>query len=227
MNTTAIRFIPKEERPRERLLREGIEALSLHELLAIVLGTGTKGKSALKLAQELIVHFKDLNGLLDATVQELTQIKGMGRAKAIKLRAIAGIASRNSRVPVTLGTRIQSIQQAFELARGVIADEKKEVLFIILMDVRKRLIHFEKVSVGTLSEVLVHPREVFYPAIRHKAHSLILAHNHPSGDATPSKADFELTRHLLNSSRIMGIHLEDHLVITRENFISMKNFLEF
>lgn len=220
--TTAIRFIPEEERPRERLMREGVDALSLAELIAIILATGTKGKSALTLAHELTCRFKDLNGLLDATVQELIQIKGIGRAKAIKLRAVFGIALRNNRSSLVLGHPLTSARQAFELARGVIGHEKKEVLFIILRDVRSRFIHAEKVAVGTLSEVLVHPREIFYTAVRHKAHSLIIAHNHPSGDPTPSQADLDLTRILLHSSRVMGIQFDDHLIVTSHHYVSLR-----
>jgi DNA repair protein RadC len=220
MNTVAIRFIPAEERPRERLLREGVEALSLVELLAIVLSTGMKGKSALALAQELLVHFKDLNGLLDASVQELMQIKGMGRVKAVKLRAVFGIAVRNRRAQQR--PHVKTSEQAFELVREKIAYEKQEVLLVLLKDIKGGLIHMERVSVGTLSEVLVHPREVFYPAVRHKANSFILVHNHPSGDPRPSKADLELTKLLLSSSRVMGISLEDHLIVSPNAFFSMR-----
>jgi DNA repair protein RadC len=222
VNSVALRFMPEEERPRERLLREGVEALSLSELIAIVLETGTRGKSALALAQELVNHFKSLNGILEASVQELMQIKGIGRVKAIKLRAIFGIAMRNRRPPFSEREKIQTPEEAFHLARSEIAHEKREVLLVILRNVKGGLIHFEKVSVGTLSEVLVHPREVFYPAVRHKAHSLIIAHNHPSGDPTPSKADLELTRLLSNSSRVMGISLDDHLIVTPEAFTSLR-----
>lgn len=217
-----MRSIPKEERPREKLMREGVEALSLSELLAIILATGTRGKSALALAQELIYHFKDLHGLLDASIEELIQIKGMGRVKAIKLRAVFGIALRNNRSSLVLNMLLTSAQQAFEIIKGVIAHEKKEILFILLRDIRGRLIHSEKVAVGTLSEVLVHPREVFYIAVRHKAHSLIVAHNHPSGDHTPSKADLDLTTILLHSSRVMGIELDDHLIVTPSYYTSFR-----
>lgn len=212
----------QEDRPRERLLREGVEALSLAELIAIVLGTGMKGKSALHLAQELTFRFKDLNGLLEASVEELTQIKGMGRAKAIKLRAVFGIVLRSKRSRVSLGDSL-STEEAFEFAKGAIGHEKLEVLFVMLLDIRGRLIHSEKIGMGTLTQVLVHPREVFHSAVRHKAHSLILAHNHPSGDPSPSKADIELTRLLVQSSRVMGIGLEDHLIITSNKHYSFRD----
>lgn len=223
MTSCSIHDMPLDERPRERLMREGVDALSLAELIAIILGTGMKGKSALHLAQELTFHFRDLQGLLEASVEELTEIKGMGRAKAIKLRAVFGIALRNRRTPCRLNEPFMTTSDAFELARDAIGDEKTEVLFVMLRDVRGRLIHSEKVAVGTLSEVLIHPREVFYTAVRHKAHSLILAHNHPSGDPFPSKADIALTRLLLQSSRVMGIPLDDHLIVTPNKYYSLRD----
>ncbi len=218
-----IRLMPQEERPRERLLREGVEALSLSELIAIVLSTGTKGKSALSLAHELVERFRDLNGILEASVQELMQIKGIGHAKAITLRAVFGIALKNKRHLFAAGDFIKTPEEMFQLARSEIAYKNHEVLLVILRDIKGRLIHCEQVSVGTLSEVLVHPREVFYPAVRHKAYSVVLAHNHPSGDPTPSKTDLELTRLLLKSSHVMGIHLVDHLIVCPESFISLRS----
>ncbi len=159
-----LKLLPEEERPRERLLREGIEALSLSELIAIVLGSGTQGKSVLDLSQEILEVFGGLEKLLDASVVELMQIKGIGRTKAIQLKAVFGIALKcrkplsNQKYPIT------SPQQAYELAKGEIAHLLQEVLFVILRDVRGNLLHFQQVSVGTLSQVIAHPREVFYPA---------------------------------------------------------------
>lgn len=212
--------MPLEDRPRERLLRYGVESLSLPELLAILLSTGTKGKSVLQLSQELLMHFGDLNGLLEASITELTEIKGIGKAKAIQLKAAFGIALRQSHTPAS--PFIAKPRDAFEIVREEIALQKQELLVILLRDVKGRMIHRERVSQGTLSEVLVHPREVFYPAVRHKAHSLIIAHNHPSGDPTPSNADLELTRLLMHSSKVMGIGLDDHLIIGKDSFISLR-----
>jgi DNA repair protein RadC len=219
---TALRFVPEEERPRERLLREGTDALSISELLAILLCTGTKGKSVVQLSQELLIRFGGVEGLLDASVPELMEVKGMGKAKAIQLKAAFGIVRKVSRKASFDKILIENSVQAYEMIREEIGHFKQEVLMVVLRDVRGRTIHHEKVSVGTLSEVLVHPREVFYPAVRYKAHSLIIAHNHPSGDPTPSKIDLELTRHLLHSSRVMGIGLDDHLIIGSDSYVSLK-----
>ncbi|HSW86521.1 MAG TPA: DNA repair protein RadC [Rhabdochlamydiaceae bacterium] len=216
---TALRFVPEDERPRERLLKEGTDALAIFELLAILLGTGTKGKSVIQLAQEILIRFRGIDGLLDASIPELMEIKGIGKAKAILLKAAFGIARKASRKQLGL---IESSIQAYEMVKNEISHYKQEVLIVILRDVRGRAIHQEKVSVGTLSEVLVHPREVFYPAVRYKAHSLIIAHNHPSGDPTPSNVDLELTRLLMHSSRVMGIGLDDHLIIGADSFVSLK-----
>lgn len=212
--------IPLEERPRERLIRHGVNALSLAELLAILLVTGVQGKSVLALAHEVLARFGTIEGLLEASISELCEIKGIGKAKAIQLKAAFGIALKTS-LRTIARTSITSYD-AYALVKDDLSRQKQERLVVILKDIKGRLITHETISVGTLSEVLVHPREVFYPAVRHKASSLILAHNHPSGDPTPSSADLELTRHLMKSSRIMGIGLEDHLIIGADRFISLK-----
>ncbi len=216
-----LRNLPAEERPRERLVHLGPEALSLAELLAILLTTGTKDKSVLELAHEIVGRFGSLEQLLGASIEELMDMKGIGQAKAVQLKAAFGIALRTNQKKVAAEETIHA-REAYELVRHDLADQKQEMLMVVLKDVKGRLIGLEKVSVGTLSDVLVHPREIFFPAVRHKASSLILAHNHPSGDPTPSDADLELTRHLIRSSRIMGIHLDDHLIIGSSSFVSLR-----
>jgi DNA repair protein RadC len=212
--------LPAQERPRERLVKLGPDALSLTELLAILLTTGTKDKSVLELAHEMVVRFRSPQALLEASIAELMEVKGIGPAKAIQLKAAFGIALKITQETFIAKDPIQA-KQAYELVRHDLAGQKQEMLMVVLKDVKGRLIGLEKVSIGTLSDVLVHPREVFFPAVRHKANSLILAHNHPSGDPTPSKADLELTMHLIRSSRVMGIHLDDHLIIGSNSFVSL------
>ena len=213
--------LPAQERPRERLVKLGPDALSLTELLAIVLTTGTKDKSVLELAHEMVVRFRSPQALLEASITELMEIKGIGLAKAIQLKATFGIALKITQEPFVATDPIHT-KEAYELVRHDLAGQKQEMLMVVLKDIKGRLIALKKVSVGTLSNVLVHPREVFFPAVRHNANSLILAHNHPSGDPTPSKADLELTKHLIRSSRVMGIHLDDHLIIGSNSFISLR-----
>jgi len=216
-----LRNLPAQERPRERLLNVGPDALSLAELLAILLTTGTRDKSVLELAHEIIARFGSLENLLEASIPELMEVKGIGQAKALQMKAAFGIALKTTHKPFAAKSPIHA-REAYELVRHELSHQKQEMLMVILKDVKGRLITLEKVSVGTLSDVLVHPREIFFPAVRHKASSLILAHNHPSGDPTPSSADLELTRHLMRSSRIMGIHLDDHLIIGSSTFISLR-----
>lgn len=216
-----LRNLPPQERPRERLLNVGARRLSLAELLAILLNTGTKAKSVLELAQEIINRFGSLENLLEASIEELMEVKGIGKAKAIQLQVVCEIAIRARRKPIEFKKPIKA-QEAYELVRHELANQKQEMLMVILKDVKGRFIAQEKVGVGTLSDVLIHPREIFFPAVRHKASSLILAHNHPSGDPTPSAADLAITRHLIRSSRIMGIHFDDHLIIGAHSFTSLR-----
>jgi len=216
------KILPVSELPRERLLRDGIDALSMQELLAILLGTGTQGKPVLILAQELLLQFGGMQGLLNASVEELMQIKGVGKAKAILLKAAFGIALRASKETHELAPTVATIQDAIDIAEPLIGHLKKEAVLVILLDVKRRLIGREVISLGTISEVLVHPREVFQPAIRHGAHSMIVCHNHPSGDPTPSEADIRLTCQLNNCAKIVGISLLDHLIIGRGCNLSMK-----
>ncbi len=210
------------ELPRERLMRDGVEALSIQELVAILLGTGMRGKPVLLLAQELTIHFGGLEGLLNATVAELKQIKGIGEAKAILLKAAFALALRSVKERQQQYPSLQSPEEAYEIAKMHIGFSTKETLLLLLRDVRGRLIHREVVSVGILSEVLAHPREIFNPIIRHQAFSFILAHNHPSGDPTPSQQDVLLTHQIMGSARVMGINFDDHLIISKMGFCSMR-----
>lgn len=213
--------MPISELPRERLLRDGIDALSMQELLAILLGTGTQGKSVLILAQEMLLHFGGMEGLIKASVEELCQMKGIGQAKAILLKAAFGIALRTAKQSQRPRRDVITVGDALEIARPAIAHFSKEALLVILRDVKGRLIHHEVIAIGTLHEVLVHPREVFQSALHHCAHSLIVCHNHPSGDPTPSEADIALTRQLAECSKIMGMPLVDHLIVCRESHRSL------
>lgn len=216
------KILPVSELPRERLMRDGIDALSLQELLAILLGTGTQGKPVLILAQELLLHFGGMQGLLNASIEELTQIKGVGKAKAILLKAAFGIALRASKETHVLAPVVSTVQDAVNIAEPLIGHLKKEAVLVILRDVKHRLIAHEVISLGTISEVLVHPREVFQPAIRHGAHSIIVCHNHPSGDPTPSEADIRITAQLLECAKMVGILLADHLIIGKGSHASIK-----
>lgn len=215
--------LPLQERPRERLVESGEEALSIAELLAIILGTGTKGKSVLELSHELLETYGDLTSLLQASIEELESIKGVGRAKAVQLKATFALALRYRKLfsPETK-TIVSTMDEAYQLFKDRLEHLKQEALFVLLRDIRKQSIGLIQVALGTLSQVLIHPREIFYHAIRQKAHSVIIAHNHPSGDPTPSIADIEMTKKLFACGEMIGIPVEDHLIIGKGCFTSLK-----
>lgn len=222
MTHYSIQHLPEEERPRERLVRSGAESLSTAELIAIILGSGSKSKPILQLAHEIVARFGGLRQLVEATLSELMEIKGIGMAKAIQLQAALNLGMRASKHAVTLKYRIEHPLHAYYLLKDEMEHEKRELFVVILQDTKGYVICHEVISIGSLSQTLVHPREVFYPAIRHKAASLIVAHNHPSGDPTPSPQDFELTKNLLEVSVLIKIPLHDHIIIGQQQYISLR-----
>jgi len=223
MKLYSIHHLPEEERPRERLMQVGAESLSAAELIAVLLGSGTKSKPILQLAHEILMTFGGLPQLAEATLTELLAIKGIGLAKAVKLKAALSLGMRVSRQNSGMRYRIEHPADAYAFLKHQLEDEKREHFVVILQDIKGYVICQEVVSIGTLSEAIVHPREVFYPAIRHKAASLIAVHNHPSGDPTPSPQDLELTATLVEAGRLMRIPLHDHLIIGRGGYISLRH----
>lgn len=222
MTYYSIQHLPVEERPRERLVRSGAESLSIAELVAIILGSGSKTKPILQLSHEIVARFGGLRQLAEATLSELMEIKGVGIAKAIQLKAALNLGMRASKHVVTSKYRIEHPLHAYHLLKDEMENEKRELFVVILQDVKGYVICHEVISIGSLSQTLVHPREVFYPAIRHKAASLIIAHNHPSGDPTPSPQDFELTTSLVKVSILMNIPLHDHIIIGQQQYVSLR-----
>jgi DNA repair protein RadC len=218
----SIQNLPIEERPREKLQRQGGESLSAIELLAVILGSGTKEKPVLQLAQEILMHFESLQKLSDATLQELCQIKGLGPVKALQIKAACALGLKLSKSVIPAKYRIENPLQAYHLVKDQLEREKRELFVIILQDIRGYLINHQVVSIGTLTNALVHPREVFYLAIRHKAASVILAHNHPSGDPAPSPQDLELTKTLVQTGDLLSIPVHDHIIIGHQCYVSMR-----
>jgi DNA repair protein RadC len=217
-----IQSLPEEERPRERFLKQGAESISTTELIAILLGSGMRGKSVVQLAQELLVTFGTLRKLADATIEELCQIKGLGIAKAIQLKASFTLGLRASQQMTQKKYRVEQPVHAYQLLKDQLQHEKREHFMIIMLDVKGYVINFDTISIGTLSRSLIHPREVFYPAIRHKAATVVLAHNHPSGDPTPSQEDIEVTEKLVSVGSLLGIPVKDHIIIGENTFVSMR-----
>lgn len=222
MSNYSIQNLPETERPRERLMRYGPESLTNAELIAILLGSGMKGISVLQLSQAIIAKFGDMHHIAEATLSELCSIKGLGPAKALQLKAAVSLGLRAARKATPIKYRIDNPMQAYHLIRHELENEHKEIFLIILLDVKNFVISQQMVSLGTLSEIALQPREIFYPALRHHAASLILAHNHPSGDATPSKEDYTFTESLIKAGQMMGIPINDHLIIGNNSFTSMR-----
>ncbi len=222
-----IKSLPTAERPRERLEYQGSDAVSTVELLAIILSSGTQGISVLQLAQQLLKQFGSLSQIAEATISDLCLIKGIGHAKAIQLKAALTLATRLAKEQIPQKSQLQTAKAAYEWVKVYYENERQEKLGVILQDAKGCAIRFEVISLGTLYQTLVHPREVFAPAIRYAAASLILVHNHPSGDPTPSEQDFEQTRRILRASRLMDIPLNDHIILTPSRFVSMRTLIPF
>lgn len=221
-SVSVIRNLPQNERPREKLQKYGGELLSTSELIAIIIGSGTKKKGVLEVSQEIVTRFGSLNQIAEATIRELQQIDGMGLAKAIQLKAACALGVKLSRQVIKPKCRIEHPDLAYQLIRDELEKETRELFAVILQDARKYVICHQLISMGTLTHTLVHPREVFYPAIRHKAASLILVHNHPSGDPTPSPDDIQLTLQLITVGTLIDIPINDHLIIGNGNYVSMR-----
>jgi DNA repair protein RadC len=216
-----IKQLPPELRPREWLLSEGPEALSSAELLAILLGTGSKGNTAVALAGQVISESGDLFGLHGVSVHDLLGLHGIGEAKACIILAAVEFGKRLGRVRNPGRPVISSPEDVDGLLRGRIANLDRENFVAVLLNTKNEVIEFPTISVGTLSASLVHPREVFKPAIRASAAGIVLAHNHPSGKVGPSREDREVTRRLKGAAEIIGIEVLDH-VILGDGYFSMK-----
>jgi DNA repair protein RadC len=216
-----IKQLPPELRPRERLLAEGPEALSSAELLGILFRIGSREKTAVELASEVISENGDLFGLYNVSVHDLIEMHGIGEAKACTILAAVEFGKRLGRVRNPERPVISSPADVDGLLRGRIASLDRENFVAVLLNTKNEVIGFPTISVGTLSASLVHPREVFKPAIRASAASVVLAHNHPSGRVEPSSEDREVTERMAGAAKIIGIGVLDH-VILGDGYFSMK-----
>ncbi len=208
------------EWPRERLDREGPESLALAELIALLVRTGARGSTSLRVADSLLERFGSLEALARAGNAELRRVPGMGPAKIASLRAAFEIGARLARTPLLPGEKLQSPEQVAAHFGARMRRYRQEVFVVLLLDSRHRMIGEVEVSRGSLNQSLVHPREVFAPALRESAAAILVLHNHPSGDPQPSREDHEVTRRLVRAGEILGIRLVDHLVIANEAFTS-------
>ncbi len=217
-----VRDLPKSERPRERLIKFGPEALSAQELLALIIGRGIPKKSVMNIAQELLARFGNIKAISQASIAALSEIKGIGLAKAAQIKACFELGKRQDLEPELKNYVIKNPQSVVKAIRASIKDKAKEHFKLILLDTRNKIIGISTISIGTLNAGLVHPREIFKEAIIHNSASVVLAHNHPSGDPEPSDEDLTITKRLVKSGKILGIEVIDHIIIGKTNFSSFK-----
>jgi DNA repair protein RadC len=213
---------PEDERPREKLLKHGPETLTDAELLALILRTGdaSSKRSALDIGRELLQEFGDLRALAAASLADICRNKGTGPAKAACLKAALELANRVNSRRMESNERYTSPQQIFEHYHFTYRDRRKEYFLALLLDGKNRIIREVQVSEGSLNQSIVHPREVFSPAVRESAAAIILVHNHPTGDPTPSREDIDITRRLKEAGDLMGVRVLDHIIIGDGTFLS-------
>ncbi len=221
MKGITIQHMPPSERPRERLQERGAEALSVQELMAVVLGTGA-GESVTETVKRLVEHFGDLNGISVASVEELVQVKGIGPAKASKIKATFELAHRLASSPAGQKPVLKTPEEVVDQVAGRLRGERKEHFLALLLDTRGRVIKPCEVSVGSLDASIVHPREVFRAAMSASAASVVFVHNHPSGDPEPSVEDIQLTKRLAEVGDLVGISVIDHIIVAGGKFVSLK-----
>jgi DNA repair protein RadC len=217
-----IRDVPKSERPRERLLRDGAESLSNQELIALLLGAGTKTESVLDLAGRVIQHFDGLKLLKEATAVELMEIHGIGEAKAVQLRAALEIGRRIKQFPVEETHVVRSPQDVADYMMEEMRHLKQEHFVALYLNTKNAVLHKKTLFIGSLNASIVHPRELYKEALRYSAASFICLHNHPSGNPEPSQEDIDVTKRLTETGKMLGIELLDHVIIGDRRFCSMK-----
>lgn len=228
MNNYTIKEISKNDRPMEKLVRLGNESLNDSELLAILLGTGTKTKNAIFLADEILkIKFKD-NKLLYTSVEKLMEIEGIGLSKACRILAGLELGKRLSKYHKFESMTFDNPDTVANYLFDYFRDSYKEEFVVLLLDTKNRVTKTKRVSIGSLNQTLVHPREVFRFAIMENSNSIIVSHNHPSGDPSPSKEDIAITNRLIQAGKLIGINVLDHLIIGNNKYISLreKRFIE-
>jgi DNA repair protein RadC len=218
-----IHDLPLAERPRERLLKFGIEALSTQEVLALILGRGIKGESVLVTAQNILTTFGSLKSIADASTSELSKRRGIGPAKAAQIKASFEVGKRlENSADQPSKEKIRCPEDAVKAVKNKLKGKKKEHFLVLSLDTRSHPIDTRIVSIGSLDSSIVHPREVFKEAISSCAASVIFIHNHPSGDPEPSEDDIKLTKRLIEAGEILGIEVLDHIIVCDGEYLSMK-----
>lgn len=217
-----LKDLPEELLPRERLYKLGPEALSNREMLAILLRTGVKGENVLDLAERLLADSGGLAGLARLSVHELSQLHGLGQAKAAGLKAALELGKRLASADPASRPVVNSPQDIAHLVMEEMRHLDREHFRVVTLNTKNHVLGISPISVGSLNSSLVHPRECFKEAIRRNSNAIILVHNHPSGDPTPSREDIEVTKRLADGGKILGIEVLDHVVIGDNRYISLK-----
>jgi DNA repair protein RadC len=218
---TRIKDWPEDERPREKLLRQGASVLSDGELLALLIRSGTGKETAIDLGRRILTEQRSLRNIAGMSANELMRIHGIGEAKAVELLAAFELGRRVQGAKLEDRTTIRSPEDVFRVLQPRLRDLKKEVFYVLLLDSKNGLQREQEVTSGTLNASLVHPREVFKPAIDFLAASVIVVHNHPSGNPEPSAEDKEITKQLVEAGKILGIPLHDHIIIAGNGYTSL------
>lgn len=214
--------LPEEIRPRERMLAQGAASLSITELLAIIIRTGTTSLTALQLADLLLKRFGSLEVLAQAEVEEISQLKGIGQAKAVQIKAALELGIRLLTLQARKREGIRSGEDVFHLLLPTMRYLDKEYFKAVFLDTKNQVLQIKDVSIGSLNASIVHPRELFKGAIRVSSAAVILVHNHPSGDPSPSPEDIEITKRLWEAGQILGIKILDHIIIGDNKYVSLK-----
>jgi DNA repair protein RadC len=217
-----IRDYEKNDRPRERLVNDGPESLSTQELLAIILRTGTKNESVLQLSNQILKHFDGLRMLMNASIEEMISIKGIGVTKAIQLIASFELGKRINRLQFEDRYSVKSPDDCAKYMMDEMRFLQQEHFVCLYLNTKNQIIARETIFIGSLNASIVHPREVFKEAFRRSAASIICLHNHPSGDPTPSREDIDVTKRLVECGKIIGIELLDHIIIGEHKYVSLK-----
>lgn len=215
--------MPESERPKEKLLSYGAEALNNSELLAVILRTGTRTENVIDLSRRVLRELDGLDGILDANVSEITNIKGIKAGKASQILALAELFKRFKTIRSgRMNKKISSPKDLIECLEGEMSCLNQEILKVILLNTKNCIIGVKNVFIGSLNNSIVHPREIFKAAINKNSASIIICHNHPSGDPTPSKEDINITLRIKECGNIIGIQLLDHIIIGNNKYISFK-----
>jgi len=217
-----LKEIPQHERPRERFLKYAVESISTHELIAIILRTGSKQESVIELSKRILYKYENLKELSNVTIKELMEIKGIGVTKAIELKAAFELGKRVLKESFNTRVELFSPESIYQYLKDELEMKNQEHFIALFLNTKGQLLKKETLFIGSLSSSLIHPREIFKHAVLNSAASIVVCHNHPSGDPNPSHHDIEITKLLHKNSIMMDIELLDHIIIGKGRYYSFK-----